>query len=71
MDLNQLRLVIGGDATGATNALNSVGVATNKMGSIVKDIIAGAAVAAMVSGQKPPSTLALKRKRLEPCWTPR
>ena len=48
MDLNQLILRIGGDATGATNALNSVGVATNKMGSIVKSIIAGAAVAAMV-----------------------
>lgn len=40
MDLKQLRLIIGGDATGATNALNSIG-------KLVKTVIAGAAVAAM------------------------
>jgi len=48
MDLQQLILRIGGDATGATNALNSVGAATNKFGSIIQAVVAGAAVAAMV-----------------------
>jgi len=48
VDLQQLMLKIGGDSTGAESALGRVGNATNKMGSIVKSIIAGAAVAAMV-----------------------
>ena len=49
MDLKELVLRIKGDSSGAESALNSVGAATNKFGGIVKTIIAGAAVAAVVS----------------------
>lgn len=48
MDLQELRLKILGDSTGAEAAMNRVGAATNKMGGIIKAVIAGAAVAAMV-----------------------
>lgn len=48
MDLQQLVLRISGDSSGAEKALGNVGDATNKFGGIVKSIIAGAAVAAMV-----------------------
>jgi len=48
MDLQQLVLRIGGDSKGAESALGNVGTATNKLGGIIKTIIAGAAVAAMV-----------------------
>jgi len=48
MDLNQLILKIGGDSTGAEAALGRVNKSTVNLGSIVKSIIAGAAVAAMV-----------------------
>ena len=48
MDLQQLILRIGGDSSGAEKALGNVTTATNKFGGIIKSIIAGAAVAAMV-----------------------
>lgn len=49
MDLKDLVLRIKGDSSGAESALGNVGAATNKFGGIVKTIIAGAAVAAVVS----------------------
>jgi hypothetical protein len=49
MDLKELILRIKGDPKGAVSALDSVQQATHKFGSIVKTIIAGAAVAAVVS----------------------
>ena len=48
MDLKELVLRIKGDASGATNALGQVQGAASKFGSVVKTIIAGAAVAAVV-----------------------
>lgn len=48
MDLKELVLRIKGDASGATNALGEVQGAASKFGSVVKTIIAGAAVAAVV-----------------------
>ena len=48
MDLKELILRIKGDSSGAEAALNRVQGATSKLGGIVKTIIAGAAVAAVV-----------------------
>lgn len=48
MDLQQLTLKILGDSSGAESALDRVNKSTVNLGSIVKSIIAGAAVAAMV-----------------------
>ena len=48
MDLKELILRIKGDPKGATDALGKVQAATSKFGSIVKTVIAGAAVAAVV-----------------------
>jgi len=48
MDLKELILRIKGDPKGATDALGKVQAATSKFGGVVKSIIAGAAVAAVV-----------------------
>jgi len=49
VDLKELVLRIKGDSSSAESALGKVGAATNKFGGIVKTIIAGAAVAAVVA----------------------